>query len=385
MVDQSELPYRLLCRKYGATICYTPMIHTKMVCTVESYQRKFLGTWLDPMDRPLIAQLAGSDPAHVLQAAQFVEPYVDGIDINCGCPQNIAKRGQYGAFLLEQEETLLPLVKHLVKHLKKPLSVKVRLIPPPELASKEVKEAWDIPQRSLELYTKLIDAGVHMLTIHGRTRHQKSVFTGHSDWKTIRWIIDQLGHRVPIIANGSIGSYQDIVACMEETKADGIMSSEAVLEYPPLFHMSSPDPVRSIGRLQLAQEYIDLARQYPPNKGGQGSGMKCMRTHIHRFLHADLQNDAHWRSHVVNIETLDGLQECVDYFREKHRKQNHKVEDEQLSWYMRHRSDPEAVRERLERNSQIKCHELDDHAAESMGNMFSDNLNECGRVEDGDY
>ena len=83
MVDQSDLPFRLLSKHYGANLCFTPMIHTRLLLESDTYREKFVGTWLQ-QDRPLIAQLCGSDPDVVLQAARMVEPYVDGIDINCG-------------------------------------------------------------------------------------------------------------------------------------------------------------------------------------------------------------------------------------------------------------------------------------------------------------
>ena len=93
-----------------------------------------------------------------------------------------------------------------------------------------------IPQASLDLYGKLIDAGIHLLTIHGRTRFQKGLLIEPSDWNTIRRAVDLYGHRIPIFANGSIESFHDVQECLRITKADGVMSSEAVLEYPPLFY-----------------------------------------------------------------------------------------------------------------------------------------------------
>lgn len=358
MVDQSDLPFRLLARKYGSTLCFTPMIHSRLLVTSKAYQKKFLGTW--PMaDRPLIAQLCGSDPEMVLQAAKLLEPHVDGIDINCGCPQGIAKRGNYGAFLLEQEETLLTLVRYLVQHLQVPLSVKVRLLPDPnhnlvvhqsnrndrngdnddddDDDVNDGDDRWDIPKRSLELYTKLVDAGVHLLTIHGRTRHQKAHSIGHSDWETIRKAVDLLGHRIPIFANGSIETHLDVEECLRITNADGVMSSESILEYPPLFYSVPQYPIRTIGRIQLAKEYMALAKQYPPHLGGQGSDLKCVRIHVHRFLHADLQVDTQLRQVLVDAEDVDVLEQAIDAAQLYHDNHNIQVEEERLSWYRRHR------------------------------------------------
>mmetsp|Transcript_18652 Transcript_18652/g.45048 ORF Transcript_18652/g.45048 Transcript_18652/m.45048 type:complete len:520 (+) Transcript_18652:33-1592(+) len=369
MVDQSDLPFRLLCRRYGSNLCYTPMIHARLACTSKQYQSKFFGTWLQQQDRPLIAQLCGSDPDMMLQAAKLVEPYVDGIDINCGCPQQIAKRGNYGAFLLEQEDVIVGLVNHLSQHLNVPLSVKVRLLPVPDVpphskagcTDDEINQDFDIPTESLTLYGKLIDAGAHLLTIHGRTRKQKQDMTLSSDWETIAKAVEMYGHKIPIFANGSIYDYHDVEECLKQTGVDGVMSSESILEYPPLFYripqeadliadddeegqpkkeeyqLRKPTSNRTIGRLQLAKEYMELAKQYPPDHGGQGSKLKCIRGHLHHILHKDLQEDFELRRQIVAAKTRDELELCLDACEEKHRRENHQVETESLSWYIRHR------------------------------------------------
>ena len=60
MVEQSELPFRLLTRKYGATLAYTPMLHSKMMTTAKNFKQEHFTTC--PEDRPLVAQLCGNDP-----------------------------------------------------------------------------------------------------------------------------------------------------------------------------------------------------------------------------------------------------------------------------------------------------------------------------------
>jgi tRNA-dihydrouridine synthase 1 len=370
----------------------TPMIHARLVTESVMYRKKFLGTWLAGQDRPLIAQLCGSDPHVMLAAAREVEPYVDGIDINCGCPQGIARRGNYGAFLLEQEDTLLPLVKHLVAHLKVPLSVKVRLLPPPDQPANSASASspnddptFDIPTASLALYGKLIDAGVHLLTIHGRTRKQKQDLTGRADWDTIARAVELYGNRIPIFANGGIENYDDVEECIRLTNVDGVMSSESVLEYPPLFYKIPQTPKRTIGRYQLACEYIELAKTYPPDRGGQGSGLKCIRTHIHRMLHKDFQDDTDLRTKVVGYPTLESMEEVLILCREKHERENHTVESETLSWYRRHQDAPD--------KSQLAKSQLE--AAAAMKNddddEEEDDIAECGcstlfdAKEGGDY
>ena len=237
-------------------------------------------------------------------------------------------RGFYGAYLLEEEEILLKCVRHLTRTINKPVSVKVRLLYKPEDKSIDA-------EASMRLYTKLVDAGIHLLTVHGRTRHQLHVYTGEASWSVIRQVVQHLGPRIPIFANGNIGCCADVQRCFQETGADGVMSSEAILEYPALF---AGDHVR-IGRIQLAREYLRLAEQYPPDDHGQGSGIKCLKAHIHRLLHPDLEEgkDRTLRLQVAQAQTIQVLWDTVDQVERFHLAEEHKVEEEVLSWYMRHR------------------------------------------------
>ena len=111
MVDQSELPYRMLARKYKAQLCYTPMLHSRIFQESESYRKEFFTP--NPEDRPLAVQFCGNDPEILLKAAKYVENDCDAVDINFGCPQGIAKRGKYGSYLLEKTELIRSLVSTL--------------------------------------------------------------------------------------------------------------------------------------------------------------------------------------------------------------------------------------------------------------------------------
>ncbi|GKC51750.1 tRNA-dihydrouridine(16/17) synthase [NAD(P)(+)]-like protein [Tanacetum coccineum] len=107
MVDNSELPFRMLCRKYGATAAYTPMLHSRIFSENQKYRSQEFTTCKE--DRPLFVQFCANDPDTLLEAAKRVEAYCDYVDINLGCPQRIARRGNYGAFLMDK----LPVIKSL--------------------------------------------------------------------------------------------------------------------------------------------------------------------------------------------------------------------------------------------------------------------------------
>ena len=71
-------------------------------------------------------QFCANDPATLLAAAKLVEARCDGVDLNLGCPQRIAKRGNYGAFLMDDLETVRAMVETLAKNLTVPVTVKAR-------------------------------------------------------------------------------------------------------------------------------------------------------------------------------------------------------------------------------------------------------------------
>ena len=103
MVDQSERAFRLLVRRHGCDLCYTPMLHADLVVRDAAYRRDHVPDAACAEDRPLIAQLGGGDPATLAAAAREIAARggCDAIDVNLGCPQACARRGGYGAFLDE--------------------------------------------------------------------------------------------------------------------------------------------------------------------------------------------------------------------------------------------------------------------------------------------
>ena len=172
-------------------------------------------------DRPLFVQFCSNSPTNLLSAAKIVSPYCDAVDLNLGCPQGIARKGHYGAFLQEDWALIHSLINTLHNNLPIPVTAKIRV-----LGSKE---------RTLEYARMVLDAGASILAVHGRQREQKGHLTGLADWSVIRYLRESLPRDTVIFANGNILQYEDIARCLEATGADAIMSAEGNLHDPSIF------------------------------------------------------------------------------------------------------------------------------------------------------
>ncbi|KAK5664043.1 hypothetical protein OQA88_257 [Cercophora sp. LCS_1] len=239
MVDQSEIAWRLLARSFlpsyekTSLLAYTPMFHARLFADTEKYRRHHfqpVRAHDDPtphldgnpaIDRPLFVQFCANDPDALLSAARKVAPFCDAVDLNLGCPQGIAKRGHYGAFLQEDQALIHKLIRTLREELDVPVTAKIRIL--------ETRE------ETLQYALNVLDAGASILTVHGRRREQKGHLTGLADWETLKWLREQLPQEVVMFANGNVLQHGDLEECLRVTGVDGVMSAEGCLSDPALF------------------------------------------------------------------------------------------------------------------------------------------------------
>ncbi|KAF2480925.1 putative dihydrouridine synthase family protein [Neohortaea acidophila] len=259
MVDQSEFAWRLLTRSFlpadlrTSILAYSPMLHAKLFAEGPKYRASHFEPLKPPFslaqpgdvqqqktssaedayldgnpqnDRPLFVQFCANDAEHFLEAAKIVQPYCDAVDLNLGCPQGIARRGNYGSFLQEDWDTIHRLISTLHEKLDVPVTAKMRVL--------ETKE------KTLEYAKMILNAGASIITVHGRQRDQKGHKTGLADWSVLRYLREQLPPDTVIFANGNILQHEDIQQCLDETKADGVMSAEGNLYDPSIFATGPP-------------------------------------------------------------------------------------------------------------------------------------------------
>lgn len=183
MVDQSSLSWRLLVKKNGADLAFSQMMHAKNFQTVKKYRAECID-WdnyhhssgsIDKeveatmLDKPLIVQLCGNDPNLLVAAGKIVHKDVAAIDLNLGCPQKIAKKGNYGAYLLPNKDLIVRCLSAMVSQLDCPITAKIRKLPNDE-------------DTIINLALAIENCGVKMLTVHGRTASDSKLFIGPADW-----------------------------------------------------------------------------------------------------------------------------------------------------------------------------------------------------------
>lgn len=296
MVDGSELAWRIISRRYGAQLCYSPMLHSRLFAENQSFRDGMMNE-LDGkpgLDRPLIVQFCANNPETLLSAAKHLVGRCDAVDINFGCPQGIAKKGHYGAFLMEEWDIVYNLIHKLHTELEIPVTAKIR-----------VYDDWD---KSLEYARMCLRAGAQFLTVHGRTREMRGQKTGLADWKLIKYIRDNLPKDTVFFTNGNILYQDDIERCIKETGCDGVMSAEGNLSNPGVFWTENDDIDKRFPRVdKFVREYFEIVKSV----GHHTQSQRCFKSHLFKCLQQFLSKHTDIRARVARI-TKDNSWETLE-------------------------------------------------------------------------
>ena len=220
MEDVTDIGFRLLCKRFGASMVYTEFVSAEaLIRDVKSTQQKLT---ISNEERPVGIQIYGRDVDAMIEAAKIVEQAgPDLIDLNFGCPvKKVAGKGA-GAGMLQNIPKMLEITRKVVDAVKLPVTVKTRL-------------GWNHEQLIItELAEQLQDCGIQALTIHGRTRSQ--MYTGQADWKLIGEVKRNPRIHIPIIGNGDITSAEEAKQAFDTYGVDAIMIGRATFGRPWIF------------------------------------------------------------------------------------------------------------------------------------------------------
>ncbi|EJF90301.1 tRNA dihydrouridine synthase DusB [Bartonella tamiae] len=261
MSGVSDLPFRLRSWKAGAGMVISEMVASGELCAHSSESLKRIKG--DGLSSHVI-QLAGREAKWMALAAEIAqEAHVDMIDINMGCPAKKVTGGYSGAALMRDIKLSMSLIESVLKVAKVPVSLKMRL-------------GWDEQSINAPEIAKLAEnAGIAMITVHGRTRMQ--FYHGQANWDAIARVRDRIS--IPLIANGDIKTRQDAEICMQKSGADAVMVGRAAYGAPWIVGAIVGYDFNENLAHYICDHYHEMIDYY-----GENIGVRHARKHIQWYL-----------------------------------------------------------------------------------------------------
>ncbi|AKH68998.1 tRNA-U20-dihydrouridine synthase [Spongiibacter sp. IMCC21906] len=303
MAGTTDLPFRKLCRGYGAGLAVAEMLISdrQLWHTRKSYLR------LAQAEGDINAvQIAGADPEMMADAAQGCEALgADIIDINMGCPAKKVCKKAAGSALLKEPELVKQILDAVVSAVSVPVTLKIRT-------------GWSPEHRNgVEIAKLAEDCGIASLAVHGRTRACR--FKGEAEYDTIAAIKQAIS--IPVFANGDIDSAEKAEYILQRTGADGVMIGRGAQGRPWLFReinerlsgSTSKTPLSGTEIKQTMLTHISDLHQFY----GEFQGLRIARKHVAWYLQ-NLGNDADFRRLFNGIDSASGQLDAVHDFFEQH-------------------------------------------------------------------
>lgn len=263
MSGVTDLPFRQLAWRYGAGLVVTEMVASReLVMNKGESWARLKGAGISPH----MVQLAGREAFWMAEAAKIAaDNGADIIDINMGCPAKKVIGGYSGSALMRDPDHALTLIEATVKAVSVPVTLKMRL-------------GWD--ENSInapEIARRAENAGIQLVTIHGRTRMQ--FYEGKADWDAIRPVRDAIS--VPLIANGDVETVQDAAEILKRSGADAVMVGRGAQGRP--WHIGclaghaapAPEKIAAI----VVEHYEAMLELY-----GREAGLRHARKHLGWYL-----------------------------------------------------------------------------------------------------
>ena len=317
MEDVTDIGFRLLCKRFGASMVYTEFVSAEaLVRDVKSTVNKLK---IADEERPVGIQIYGRDIDAMVEAAKIVEQAgPDVIDLNFGCPvKKVAGKGA-GAGMLQNimlpdgsinpDAKLLEITRKVVDAVRVPVTAKTRL-------------GWNHEQLCItSLAEQLQDCGIRALTIHGRTRSQ--MYTGEADWTLIGEVKRNPRIHIPIIGNGDIKSLSDADRAFDTYGVDAVMIGRATFGCPWIFSRQELTLDEKIDVLE-EQLRINIERcDTEEVRNNKKSAELCGILHTRRHLAASpvfkgIPNFREMRIQMLRAEKKDDLLAILEKCRER--------------------------------------------------------------------
>lgn len=297
MEDVTELPFRKICREFGADVVYSEFISSEALYRkVEKSIRKIE---FDEAERPIGIQIFGANDEPMVESAKLVEQFnPDFIDINYGCWVKNVVKNNAGAAMLKQPERMQELTRLVVRSVSLPVTVKTRL-------------GWDRSSIVIcDVAKRLEDVGIAALAIHCRTR--EDAHKGEADWSWIPKVKQVVS--IPVILNGDVKSAYDVKRAFDETGCDAVMIGRAAIGNPFIFREAKeylrtgeiPPPPTPRERIEVCLKHLKMNISHKGDK----LGIVEFRKFYSGYL-KNLPNASKYRSQLVLAESYAQIEDIL--------------------------------------------------------------------------